>query len=130
MKRLLPALVSAGVMTGYGGGCAASGNGSPSDPTPILTSSQSEASPVPRTLSPANDGGVYTMKIGQTAGLIVPDPNAPDPQVQGTSVEVVEVNNVGASGRREWELRALASGRTTLRAGGSRPYTITLEVQR
>ena len=69
------------------------------------------------------------MKIGQSVGLIVPDPNAPSPEVQGRSVEVVEVVNIDASGRREWELRAVASGRTTLRAGGSRPYTITLDVR-
>jgi hypothetical protein len=79
-------------------------------------------------LTPANDGGTYTMKIGQTVGLIVPDPGAPDPAVEGRSVDVVTVANIDASGRREWELRAVASGRTTLRAKGSRPYTITLDV--
>ncbi len=126
LNRLLPALVFTGLMAGCGGGLAA-GTGAGPEPS-IRVSSQSESTPVPRTLTPANTGGVFTMKVGQTAGLIVPDPNAPDPDVQGRSVEVVDVVNVDASGRREWELRAVASGRTTLRAGGSRPYTITLDV--
>lgn len=128
IRRQLPALVYACLLAGCGGGFAAAGGGPAPEPTPTPVPSQSEPSPVPRTLTPANDGGVYTMKVGQSAGLIVPDPTAPDPEVQGRSVEVVEVVNIDASGRREWELRAVASGRTTLRAGGSRPYTITLDV--
>ncbi len=128
MRRLLPALVRAALLTGYVGGCAAAGGGASSEPTSNRAPPQSEASPAPRTLTPANDGGVFTMKIGQTIGLIVPDPDAPDPVVEGRSVDVVTVVNIDASGRREWELRAIASGRTTLRATGSRPYTITLDV--
>ena len=130
MRRLLPALVRVALLAGYMGGCAAAGSGAASEPTSNPAPSQSEASPVPRTLTPANDGGTYTMKIGQTVGLIVPDPGAPDPDVEGRSVDVVTVANIDASGRREWELRAVASGRTTLRAKGSRPYTITLDVAR
>ena len=90
--------------------------------------SQPGASSVPRTLSPADDGAVYTMQVGQTSGLVVPDPNAPDPEVEGDSVEVVAVTNVGASGQREWELRAVGTGRTVLRGAGAMPYTITLDV--
>ena len=125
---LLPALVFAGLTAGCGGGLAAGTGAGPETPISVQAS-QSESTPAPRTLTPANSGGVFTMKVGQTAGLIVPDPNAPDPDVQGRSVEVVDVVNVDASGRREWELRAVASGRTTLRARGSRPYTITLDVR-
>ena len=117
LQQLLPALVCAGVLVGCGGGLAA------------LAPSQSDPVPSPRTLTPANDGGVFTMKVGQSVALMVPDPNAPDPEVKGRSVEVVEVRNIDASGRREWELRGVSAGRTTLRAAGSRPYTITLDVQ-
>jgi len=124
---LLPALVSAGLMAACGSGLS---SGTSTAPDRIATTVQSDAVPAPRTLSPANDKGVFTMKVGQTAGLVVSDPSAPDPEVEGQSVQVVEVNNVDASGRREWELRAVSPGRTTLRAAGSRPYTITLEVQR
>jgi hypothetical protein len=123
---LLPALVTAGLLAGCGSGLTSEASTAPDR---IATTVQSEAVPVPRTLTPANDKGVFTMKVGQTAGLVVSDPSAPDPEVDGRSVEVVEVVNVTASGRREWELRAVAPGRTTLRAGGDRPYTIILEVQ-
>ncbi len=123
---LLPALVSAGLMAGCGSGLT---SGTSTAPDQIGGTVQSEAVPVPRRLSPANDKGVFTMKVGQTADLVVSDPSAPDPEVDGRSVQVVEVNNVDASGRREWELRAVSPGRTSLRAGGNRPYTITLDVQ-
>lgn len=123
---ILPALVFAGLMAGCGSGLM---SGTSTAPDRIATTVQSEAVPVPRRLSPANHKGVFTMKVGQTAGLVVSDPGAPDPDVEGRSVQVVDVNNVDASGRREWELRAVSPGRTTLRAGGSHPYTITLDVQ-
>jgi hypothetical protein len=122
---LRPALVYAGLLAGCGSGLTSATNTAPDR----IATVQSDAVPVPRRLSPANDKGVFTMKVGQTAGLIVSDPGAPDPDVEGRSVQVVEVNNVDASGRREWELRAVSPGRTTLRAAGSHPYTITLDVQ-
>lgn len=123
---LLPALVFAGLVAGCGGGLT---SGTATSPDRTATTVQPDAVPVPRRLSPANDKGVFTIKVGQTAGLVVSDPSAPDPDVEGRSVQVVEVINVDASGRREWELRAVSPGRTILRAAGSRPYTITLDVQ-
>ena len=98
-------------------------------PTMGQAGPQTRGLPLPRVLTPAADGGVYAMEVGQTVALIVPDPHAPDPEVQGQAVEVVEVVNIDASGRREWELRAVAPGRVTLHASGSRPYTITLDVR-
>jgi hypothetical protein len=123
---LRPALVFAGLLAGCGSGLTSSTNTAPDR---IATTVQSDAVPVPRRLSPANNKGVFTMKVGQTAGLVVSDPSAPDPDVEGRSVQVVEVNNVDASGQREWELRAVSPGRTMLRAAGNHPYTITLEVR-
>ena len=90
MRWIILALACAGLLAGCGGGFAAAGSGTPSEPTTARLRSQPEVSPAPRTLTPANDGGVYTMKVGQTVGLIVPDPNAPDPEVQGRSVQVIE----------------------------------------
>ncbi len=69
------------------------------------------------------------MAVGQTAGLVVPDPLAPNPAVKGDAVEVVDVVNVDASGQREWELRAVRPGRTVIRGAGSTPYVLTLEVK-
>ena len=39
------------------------------------------------------------------------------------------MNNIDASNRREWELRAIRPGRTVLRAAGAMPYTITIDVR-
>jgi hypothetical protein len=68
------------------------------------------------------------MAVGQTAQLVVQDPHATEPVVEGDSVEVVALVNVTASGRREWELRGLAPGRTTLVGDGSQRYVITVDV--
>jgi hypothetical protein len=122
----LPALVSAGLLAGGAGGCASANATAPEG---IAAVTQPDPAPAPRTLNPSHDGGVYTMKVGQTAGLIVPDPQAPDPEIEGQSVQVVALNNIDASGRREWELRAKAPGRTTIRAKGSKPFTVTLDVR-
>ena len=83
---------------------------------------------IPRTVGPADDGRVFTMQVGQTAQLVVLDPHAADPSVEGDSVEVIPVFNVTGSGRREWELRAVAPGRTTLAGSGSHRYVITVDV--
>jgi hypothetical protein len=69
------------------------------------------------------------MTVGRTVSLVVPDGTAPDPKVEGNSVEVVTMNNIDASNRREWELRAIRAGRTVLRAAGAMPYTITIDVR-
>ncbi len=68
------------------------------------------------------------MTVGQIAELIVPDPQAPDPVVAGTSIELVEVVSLVATGQREWELRAVVEGRSTITGGGSEPYVITVVV--
>ncbi len=86
------------------------------------------ASTLPRWLTPADDGGTFAMTVGEVGALVVPDPLAPDPVVDGDSVEVVTVNNIDASGQREWELRALHPGRTVLSGLGEHPYSVTLEV--
>jgi len=99
-----------------------------SGPTGEPPTTPAPGTPVPLTVTPADDGRVFTMRAGQTAELVVADPDAPDPGVEGTSVLVVPVVNVQASGRREWELRAIAPGRTTIRAGGTQSYAITLVV--
>jgi hypothetical protein len=68
------------------------------------------------------------MSIDQGASLVVPDPMAPDPVVDGTSVEVIGVDAITESGQREWELRARRAGRTVIRSPDPVPYTITIDV--
>jgi hypothetical protein len=55
------------------------------------------------------------MPVGTSAGLVVPDPNASDPVLTGDSVQLVPLVNVTDSGEREWEVRAVAPGSTTIR---------------
>ena len=125
MSLILPALISIGLLAACGGGLASTRSGT----APDVMATQPEAVPAPRTLTPKNDRGVFTIAMGRSVGLIVPDPHAPDPDVEGQSIRVVEVVNVAASGQREWELRAIKPGRTILRAQGAHPYTITLDVR-
>ncbi len=139
MRTRVPALVLAGLLAACAGGSNPASDGtSPAtrgpDPTPskpIATAAGSPAASlpvIPRTLSPADDGRRYTMRVGSVAELIVRDPNAPDPVVEGLSVDLVEVANVQASGRREWEIRAIRPGPTVVRAGGSMPFVIAIDV--
>lgn len=127
MQLTLPALIFIGLVAGCGGGLASPRSATAPE---MITSNagQAEAVPAPRTLTPKHDGGVFTIQLGKNAGLVVPDPSAPDPGVDGDSIQVIEVSNIDASGRREWELRAVKPGRTILRAAGKYPYTITLVV--
>lgn len=98
--------------------------GTPAEPGEEHTE---EAVPVPRRLHPHDDGGTFTMVLGQVAALIVAEPRAPDPTVTGDAVEVVQIDNITDSGMREWELRALRPGRTVLHSTDP-AYTITLVV--
>lgn len=135
MKRLLLApvivLVLAAIFAGCGGGEQPPGetsSGATSTPTSPATAAPTSPNPAPRVLTPADDGRTYTMSVGQVAKLVVSDPEAPDPEVHGTSVLVVPVVNITASGQREWELCAIGAGTATIRGQGTQPYVITLEV--
>ena len=103
IMMLLPALVSATLLAGCGGGMMSNGTGA----TPDGIAMQPDAVPAPRFLRPSDDGGVFTMTVGRTVSLVVPDGTAPDPKVEGDSVRVVTTNNIDGSNRRERELRAI-----------------------
>jgi hypothetical protein len=83
--------------------------------------------PVPKRLTPEDDGGRFTMPAGTTTTLRVADPAVPDPTVVGESVLVVPMLNVTDSGVREWELRGVAPGTTTI-TGRDPDYTLTITV--
>ena len=82
---------------------------------------------MPKRLTPEDDGGRFTMADGTTTTLRVADPAAPDPTAVGESVLVVPVLNVADSGVREWELRAVAPGTTTI-TGRDPDYTLSINV--
>lgn len=106
------------------GGTAGSGGTRTTASGPVPSGT---AEPVPRRLTPEDDGGRFTMAAGTTTTLRVDDPAAPDPRVVGESVLVVPVLNVTDSGVREWELRAVAPGTTTV-TGRDPDYTLTIAV--
>src|SRR6478609_1128861 len=111
-----PGTTTGGTVGGGGTGTTAS------TPSPSGT-----AEPVPKRLTPEDDGGRFTMVAGTTSALRVDDPAAPDPTVVGESVLVVPVLNVTDSGVREWELRAVTPGTTTV-TGRDPDYTLTITV--
>jgi hypothetical protein len=84
--------------------------------------------PLPTQLSPADDGRVFSMRVGETTNLVVLDPLATEPRIDGDSIELIAIVNVAPSGQREWEVQAVAVGRTTMIGGGSLPYVITIDV--
>lgn len=100
----------------------------PSTPGPAPTEPDGGPTAPPTLLTPADDERTVTMAVGDVTDLVVPDPFAPDPVVEGSSLEVVELVNVQASGNRQWELRAVRTGTTVLRADGQFPYVIVVEV--
>ena len=64
---------------------------------------------------------------GATA-LVVREPGADEPEVDGASVILIPVVNVTGSGVREWEVRAVEPG-TSVITSTTPAYTITLTVQ-
>jgi hypothetical protein len=108
--------------------CLLAGCADPAGSTREPTMTDSADKPVPRTVTPGDDGTTYRMRLEQSSKLVVPDPMAPEPRVEGRSVMVVEVLNIQPTGKREWELQAVEPGRTVLYGARPYPYTITLDV--
>lgn len=81
----------------------------------------------PRRLTPEAAGRTVTMAVGAVSELVVPGA-ADEPVVRGESVVLVHVVNVTDSGVREWEVRAVRAGRSTL-TSRSPAYTITIVVR-
>ena len=103
-------------------GATASGMPSTSPPA------QPSPSPAPRRLTPEADGSHYSMATGSTTALVVREPGADEPEVDGASVILIPVVNVTGSGVREWEVRAVEPG-TSVITSTTPAYTITLTVQ-
>ena len=122
--RRIPALLMVVVL----GACGSGGGVNGDEPTPSPAETYSDAVAAPRTLTPADDGHTYEMAVGDVSALVVADPQEPEPQVVGSSVLVIPVVNVQASNQREWELRAVAVGRTTVTGTGPASFTLALDV--
>jgi hypothetical protein len=92
-----------------------------------MPSSSPSLPPAPRRLTPEADGGHYSMTVGSTTALVVPDQGVDQPAVDGTSVLLVPVVNVTDSGVREWEVRGVEVGTSTI-TSGTPAFTITFTV--
>ena len=64
---------------------------------------------------------------GTTTTLRVQDQSAPDPVVEGAAVLLVPIVNITDSGAREWELRAVAPGTSTV-TGRDPDYSFVVTV--
>jgi predicted secreted protein len=132
-----------GVLLVTAAGCAdGAGEQAQRDPTPVATSPGASAAATaaataaptrgpassPRTLTPADDGAVVPLRVGQTVELVVPGPAAPEPRVEGEAVALVEVRGVRGGGGREWEVRAVRAGTAYVRGVGPDPWTLTFHV--
>lgn len=96
-------------------------------PPPTASSSASDAG---RNLTSADDGSTVRLRLGQHADLVQRDPLAADPVVRGSSVRLVGLDSARSSGLREWEVRAVATGTSTITAAeGSGSFTIVVEVR-
>ena len=126
MGRWIPALVLVALLTG----CASAGpspSGGP--PVPDPSASHSPAIPAPKFIGAADARATFELTVGQTTTLRSTDPGAPEPELEGTSVLVIPVINVDASAGREWEVRAVEPGTSTLRgAEAGKEWEITLTV--
>jgi hypothetical protein len=137
-----------GVLLVTAAGCAdGAGEQAQRDPTPVVASpgvptvvpttaptTAPTAVPAPgpaspeRTFTPADDGAVVPLRVGQTVELVVPGPAAAEPRVEGEAVALVEVRGVRGGGGREWEVRAVRAGTAYVRGVGTDPWTLTFHV--
>ena len=78
------------------------------------TSSEDDMRPVPKVFMEDTEGGRYHLEIGVTSMLRLIEPDSSLSSTKGGSVEVIEVAYLTDPGFREWELRAVAAGATTI----------------
>jgi predicted secreted protein len=128
-RGVLPGLLLIAILAGCGQDEPADGPTSPSTTIEVTTTKHEETTttgpismdPAPRLFTQETPTGSYVMAIGQTAALRLV-PGTPPPVVEGTSVLVLEVAFLTDPGYREWELRAVEVGETSIQLGdGSGP---------
>lgn len=129
MLRWVPALALVVLLTGCASSGPAAQTGGTVSPHPT-PSPASSAAPAPRFIGPSDGGRMYSMTVGQTTTLRISDPDAAEPEAEGTAVLLIAVANVTGSGAREWEVRAVEPGTSTIVSDHHDPsWEITLVVE-
>ena len=98
--------------------------------TPSSTSTLGDvASPAPRFFTIATPAGAYSLSVGDSSTIQLPA-DVPEPTAVGSSVVLIGMANVADSGNRQWELRAVGAGETTITVqgpDGSLIWTLTVD---
>lgn len=94
---------------------------------PTTTPGSIPTEPAPRLFNADTPPGDYEMAIGQTSALRLA-PDGPIPVVEGTSVLLIEVAFFEDPGYREWELRAVDVGTTSIQLDEGEATTFRLVV--
>lgn len=132
MRRLVPAVALVLLLTSCASaGPASTGAPTTGDPTPgePMPTASADAEPAPRFIGAADDGATFSLEVDQTTTLRATDAEASDPELDGESVLVIPVANITSSAGREWEIRAVAPGTSTLTGtDAGEKWTITLTV--
>ena len=68
------------------------------------------------------------MRVGQTTTLALTDPSSAEPVLDGTSVLLIEIVNITSGTGRQWEVRAVEKGTTSIRDGDSEDWVIRFDV--
>lgn len=124
MRRLL-ALVLLGVLTGCSGGEPSPSPDETAPETPPATTGS--PTPMPRYVRPRDDGAVFTLPVGGTSTLRILRESG-EPVATGTAVILFPVVNVTGSGARDWEIRAVEPGTSTV-SGTDPRFAFTVQVR-
>ena len=95
------------------------------EPTPV----PSNLEPAPRFFTEATPSGSYLFAVGDSATLQLA-PDAPEPEPSGEAVVIIAMSSLAPTGNKQWELRAVANGETTITidtSEGCRTWTLVVE---
>ena len=117
------------VLTVFAAGCGSNAAEPPARPPATTTTAAAE--PAPRLLTVRDDGRTYTLAVGGTASLRVPNTAEGDATVEGDAVTLSPVDYFAPTDFREWAVTAERAGEavvTAPRAGGGR-FRVTIRVE-
>jgi len=100
----------------------------PTPSAPVRATTASRPLPPGRFVTRADNGRVLAMQVGETRELRSRDALAPEPTVDGDTIEAIGIDNIQAGNGRSWELRAVRPGRSRIAVAGAEPFAVTIDV--